>query len=60
MTYVGSTKSKKYHTLDCMWGQAIPDDYVVHFSDREAAEAAGFSPCGHCRPDFCDIKDVKK
>jgi hypothetical protein len=25
-----------------MWGKVIPDDYVVHFSDRGAAEAAGF------------------
>ena len=43
MTYTGSTKSKKYHTLDCMWGKVIPDDYVVHFSDCREAEAAGFS-----------------
>lgn len=44
MAYTGSTKSKKYHTLDCMWGKVIPDDYVVHFGDCRDAEAAGFSP----------------
>ncbi len=59
MTYTGSTKSKKYHTLDCMWGKVIPDDYVVRFSDCGAAEAAGFSPCGHCCSNFRDIKDAK-
>ena len=59
MTYTGSTKSKKYHTPDCRWGKVIPDDYAVHFGDREAVEAAGFFPCAHCCSNFRDIKDAK-
>lgn len=61
MAYIGSKKSKKYHTIDCKWGQVIPDDYAVCFSDCKEAEEAGFSPCGQCHPDFCDIiKGIKR
>ncbi len=42
-----------------MWGKVIPDDYVVHFSDCDAAEDAGLYLCGYCCSNFRDIKDVK-
>ena len=49
-TLVGSAKSMKYHTRDCVYGQSISERNRVVFADAEEALEAGFAACGVCRP----------
>ncbi len=47
-SYIGNINSKKYHLPDC---SSLPDmDNRVYFVDRDAAERAGYDPCGRCNP----------
>ena len=47
--YIGNINSKKYHLSSC---GGLPDEgNRVYFTTAEAAEAAGYSPCGNCHPD---------
>ncbi len=48
--YVGSKKSDKYHLPGCQWAKKINQEYQVWFKDEAAARAAGYQPCGACRP----------
>lgn len=48
--YVGSSGSDKYHKPTCRWTNEINDSNLVHFDSEEEAVAAGYSPCGTCKP----------
>lgn len=48
--YVGSSKSDKYHLPTCRYAKEIKTDNLLKFKDKEAAEAAGYVPCGVCKP----------
>ncbi len=46
--YIGNLNSKKYHRPTC---NGLPaDDNRTYFKTKEAAEDAGFSACGNCKP----------
>lgn len=47
---VGSSESDKYHFPRCRWTDTINDSNLVHFDTEEEAEAAGYIPCGSCKP----------
>ena len=49
-TYVGSQNSDKYHHPDCRYAEAIADENRVWFDTAEEASAAGYQPCGVCKP----------
>lgn len=49
-TLVGSTKSMKYHTRDCVYGQSISERNRVVFDNARDAQEAGFAACGVCLP----------
>ena len=47
--YIGNINSKKYHLPTC---GGLPDEKNrTYFMSIEAAEDAGYDPCGNCRPD---------
>ena len=48
-SYIGNVNSKKYHLPSC--GGLPNEENRVYFTTIEAAEAAGYSPCGNCHPD---------
>lgn len=48
--YVGSADSDKYHYPKCRWTKEINDQNLVHFDTEEEATAAGYNPCGSCKP----------
>ena len=46
--YIGNTNSKKYHLPSC---SGLPqEENRSYFKTKEAAEKAGYDPCGNCRP----------
>ena len=46
--YIGNINSRKYHAPDC---SSLPEEKNrVYFMSIEAAEKAGYSPCGRCNP----------
>ena len=49
-SYVGNRNSMKYHLPECEYGQAISERNLIVFENREAVLAAGYAPCGICRP----------
>jgi len=48
--YVGSSKSDKYHYPNCSYAEKITSENKVWFKDADAARAAGYVPCGVCKP----------
>lgn len=48
--YVGNSASYKFHAEGCRAEQKIRSDHRVYFETREEAVAAGYTPCGICRP----------
>jgi micrococcal nuclease len=48
--YIGTTRSMKFHTARCEWGQKITPNNAAYFQTREEAIAAGFIPCKVCNP----------
>ncbi len=48
--YVGSTKSNKYHYPDCRYAKQIQWANEIWFNSKGEAEAAGYVPCGVCKP----------
>lgn len=48
--YVGSSESDKYHFPRCRWTDTINNSNLVHFDTEEEAAAAGYIPCGSCKP----------
>ena len=49
-SYVGSSQSDRYHYPDCHTAQSINPENLITLSSVEEARAAGYSPCGNCRP----------
>lgn len=48
LLYIGNRNSKKFHLPDCA---SLPaEENRVSFGDRAAAVAAGYTPCGGCKP----------
>ncbi|MGE5405305.1 MAG: MBL fold metallo-hydrolase [Candidatus Saccharibacteria bacterium] len=46
--FIGNRRSHKFHLIQC---DNLPGEQNrVYFDDREEAVAAGYSPCGSCRP----------
>jgi len=48
--YVGSIKSDKYHYPSCRYAQAILSGNQIWFASEAEALAAGYGPCGVCKP----------
>ena len=49
-TCVASRKAKKYHRPSCQYAAKIKDENLVTFDSAEQAQAAGYAPCGACKP----------
>ena len=49
-TCVASRKAKKYHRLSCQYAAKIKDENLVTFDSAAQAQAAGYAPCGACKP----------
>ena len=49
-TFVGSTKSNKYHYPSCQWAQKIKPCNEISFSCCADARAHGYVPCKVCHP----------
>lgn len=46
--YIGNDETKKFHEPWCSY---LPDQpNQILFETREEAIAAGYDPCGHCKP----------
>jgi competence protein ComEC len=48
--YVGSINSDKYHLPTCRYAQAILPANQIWFNSEAEALAAGYVPCGVCKP----------
>lgn len=48
--YVGSIKSDKYHYPSCRYAKQIEWANEIWFKSKAEAEAAGYVPCGACKP----------
>ena len=49
-TYVGSIKSDKYHYPTCRHATTINQENEIWFDSKSEAQAAGYVPCGACKP----------
>ena len=49
-TCVVSRKAKKYHRPSCQYAAKIKDENLVTFDSAAQAQAAGYAPCGACKP----------
>ena len=47
---VASRKAKKYHRPSCEYAAKIKDENLVTFDSAAQAQAAGYAPCGACKP----------
>ena len=47
---VASRKAKKYHRPSCQYAAKIKDENLVTFDSIAQAQAAGYAPCGTCKP----------
>ena len=48
--YVGSVKSDKYHHPGCRHAENISPENEIWFNSKSEAQAAGYVPCGVCKP----------
>ena len=48
--FVGSLESDKYHYPSCRWAKKILPQNEIWFSSSQDARAAGYVPCGVCKP----------
>ncbi len=50
--YVGSSESERavYHYPSCRWAKNILPENLIGWNTVEDAQAAGYSPCGTCKP----------
>lgn len=48
--FVGSAGSDKYHYPTCRYASNILEKNEIWFKDAEEAKAAGYKPCGTCKP----------
>lgn len=49
-SYLGNSKSLKFHYSDCRAAQKISVANRVNFSSAQEAIDAGYSRCGICKP----------
>lgn len=49
-TYVGSSKSDKFHYPSCRYAKNILPENLISFSSRNNALSSGYTPCGGCKP----------
>ncbi len=49
-TFVGNYDSKVFHTKECGYGKKIAEGRKVSLYSKDEAVAAGYKPCGHCKP----------
>lgn len=49
-TYIASKESDKYHKPTCRHAKKISADNEIWFVSADEAAAAGYSPCGTCKP----------
>lgn len=49
-TYVGSLDSDKYHSPSCQHAGRILEENEIWFTSGAEAQAAGYTPCGTCKP----------
>ena len=49
-TYMGNSGTKKFHLPDCASAKSIQEEKQVVFFSRIQALAAGYEPCGRCKP----------
>lgn len=47
---VGSSLSNKYHLPECRYAKKIAPENLVGWKTAEDAQAAGYQPCGSCKP----------
>lgn len=47
--FVGSKNGSKYHLPWCPGAQQMKEENKVWFTDKSAAEVAGYSPAGNCK-----------
>ena len=45
-----ATPAKKYHRPSCQYAAKIKDENLVTFDSTAQAQAAGYAPCGACKP----------
>jgi len=48
--YVGNTKSKKFHQLNCRSVKKLKSKNRKYFKDKEEAVKQGYTPCKLCKP----------
>ena len=48
--YMGNSHSMKFHYTNCRTIKHANAAYWVHFNTRDEAVAAGYTPCGVCKP----------
>ncbi len=46
--FVGSMKTLRFHTLNCVFGKKIPPNNRVYFSSLYSAFFSGYAPCRRC------------
>jgi micrococcal nuclease len=49
-TFAASRESDKYHYPSCRWVEKILPENLICFGSVEEARAAGYEPCGTCKP----------
>jgi micrococcal nuclease len=49
--FIGSVKSRKYHSPSCKWAKRINNENEIWFSDAKDAEDQGYVPCKVCNPE---------
>ena len=49
-TYLGNTKSMKFHFSNCSTIKYPDAPHFVTFNSRADAVAAGYEPCKRCKP----------
>ncbi len=49
-TYAGNSRSKRFHVLECGYGQRISDANKVIFPSLYEAFYQGYAPCRRCTP----------
>ena len=48
--YRGLRKTRRFHRLDCSFGQAIAPENLIWFPSKKEAYWQGYSPCHNCKP----------
>ena len=48
--YIGNSFRHRFHYRDCPSVDQMWEEHQVPFNTREEALAAGYRPCGNCRP----------